>query len=263
MEPKDHSGTKPWLQFYDEGVPPSIEYPSIPLDRLLEEAAAKHPEHPAIIFGGRVGSRVMDSPLTYNQLNDAVNRFAAAMQSLGVKKGDRVAMFMPNCPQLVIAYYGTLRAGGIAVPSNFLYTAKEIENQLNDAGAQIIIALSSFYKMIDSIRGNTQLRHIVVTNVKEYFPPLLRTMFTLLKEKKGGHAVEINNSDDFWFQSLLNKAELPPETVEIKSSDTACLIYTGGTTGIPKGAELTHRNVLSNAIAGSYCPTLGKQKRFQ
>jgi long-chain acyl-CoA synthetase len=146
MEPKAHGRTKPWLQFYDEGVPPSIDYPTIPLDRLLEEAAAKHPENPAIIFGGRVGSRVMDSPMNYHQLNDAVNHFAAAMQKLGVKKGDRVAMFMPNCPQLVIAYYGTLRAGGIAVPSNFLYTAKEIQNQLNDSGAQIISPSALFIK---------------------------------------------------------------------------------------------------------------------
>jgi long-chain acyl-CoA synthetase len=106
--------------------------------------------------------------------------------------------------------------------------------------------------MIDSIRGDTQLRHIVVANIKEYFPPLLRMMFTLLKEKKGGHAVEITNKDDIWFQSLLNDAEPYPEPVETKPDDTACLIYTGGTPGIPKGANLTHRNVLSNAIAGSY-----------
>jgi len=252
MEQRQKSINKPWIQFYDEGVPPSIEYPSIPLDSLLEKAAADHPDNPAIIFGGSVGSKVIDSTMTYRQLNDSVNLFAAAMQSLGVKKGDRVAMFMPNCPQLVIAYYGAMRAGGIAVPSNFLYTAKEIQNQLNDSGAQIIISLSSFYQMIDNIRGNTKLRHIVVTNIKEYFPPLLRMMFTLLKEKKGGHAVKITNPNDIWFKSLLNDAELPLEPVKTIPSDTACLIYTGGTTGIPKGAELTHRNVLSNAIAGSF-----------
>ena len=126
MEAKER--TKPWLRFYDEGVPPSIDYPPVPLDRLLAESAAKHPDHPAIIFGGRLGTRVMDKALSYRQLDDAVNRFAAAMQKLGVKKGDRVAMFMPNCPQLVISIYGTMRAGGIAVPSNFLYSAGEIEH---------------------------------------------------------------------------------------------------------------------------------------
>ena len=155
----------------------SIDYPPIPLDKLLEESAAKHPDHPAIIFGGSIGSKVMDSQLTYRELNDAVNRFAAAVQALGVKKGDRVAIFMPNCPQFVIAYYGAMRAGGIAVPGNFLYTASEIQNLLNDSGAEIIIALSSFYKMIDSVRENTKLRHIVVTNIKEYFPSTLKTTF--------------------------------------------------------------------------------------
>ena len=252
METKEHSGSKPWLKFYDEGVPPSIDYPAVSLDRLLEEAAQKHPNHPAIIFGGSVGSKVLDSVTTYSELNDAVNRFAAAVQKLGVKKGDRVAMFMPNCPQLVIAYYGTMRAGGIAVPSNFLYTGTEIQNQLNDSGAEIIIVLSSFYKMVDAVRGNTMLRHVVVTNVKEHFPPMLKVMFTLLKEKKGGHAVTIENRDDIWFQDLLNGAELPPELAGTGPSDTACLIYTGGTTGIPKGAELSHRNVVSNAVAGGY-----------
>lgn len=252
MESNLNIGTKPWLKYYDEGIPASIDYPPVPLDRLLEESAAKYPDQPAIIFGGRLGSSVMDSSLTYSQLNEAVNRFAAAMQNLGIKKGDRVAMFMPNCPQLVISYYGTLRAGGIAVPCNFLYTAKEIQNQLNDSGAEIIIVLSSFYKMVDSVRENTKLRHIVVTNIKEYFPSFLRFMFTVAKEKKGGHKVELAHEDDIWFQDMLSGAALPPQPVEVKPEDTACLIYTGGTTGIPKGAELTHRNVVSNAVAGSY-----------
>jgi long-chain acyl-CoA synthetase len=252
MEPKKTSARKPWLQFYDEGVPASIDYPQVPLDRLLAESAAKHPDHPAIIFGAALGSRVMDKALSYRQLEDAANRFAAAMQKLGVKKGDRVAMFMPNCPQLVIAYYGTLRAGGIAVPSNFLYSADEMEHQLNDAGAEIVVTLSSFYKKLDGIRANTRLQHIVVTNIKEYFPPLLRLLFTLVREQKEGHRVELTSGDDLWLQSLLSQAKPTPEPVEVRPEDTACLIYTGGTTGVPKGAELSHRNVLSNAMAANY-----------
>jgi long-chain acyl-CoA synthetase len=252
METKAQTGTKPWLQFYDEGVPATIEYPPVPLDHLLAESAAKHPDHPAIIFGAAVGSRIMDKAMSYRQLDDAVNRFATAMQKLGVKKGDRVAMFMPNCPQLVIAYYGTMRAGGIAVPSNFLYTAEEIEHQLNDAGAEITVTLSSYYHKLHGIRAHTKLRHIVVTNIKEYFPPLLRLLFTVAKEKKEGHRVELLSEDDFWFQPLLNTSAPTPKPVEVEPEDTACLIYTGGTTGVPKGAQLTHRNVVSNAIAGSY-----------
>ena len=251
MEKQNQNQIKPWLKYYDEGVPASIEYPPVSLDQLLEKSAAEFPDQPAIIFGGSLGSMVLDKALTYRELNDAVNRFAAAMQSLGVKKGDRVAIFMPNCPQLVISYYGTMRAGGIAVPCNFLYTAKEIQNQLNDSGAEIIVALSTFYEMVDSVRENTQLRHIVVTNVKEYFPSFLKFMFTVAKEKKGGHRATVTNKNDIWFLDLLGNAQLPPAPVEKVPEDTACLIYTGGTTGIPKGAELTHRNVVSNAVAGS------------
>ena len=252
MDAKDHTGQKPWLRYYDEGVPTSIDYPPHALDKLLEVSAAKFPEQPAMIFGGRLGSQVLDKPLTYRQLNDSVNRFAAGVQELGINKGDRVAIFMPNCPQLVISYYGTLRAGGIAVPCNFLYTANEIQNQLNDSGAEVIVALSTFYKMIDSVRENTKLRHIVVTNVKEYFPGFLKFMFTIAKEKKDGHKVALSTDKDIWFQDLLRDARLPPLLVDKGPADTACLIYTGGTTGIPKGAELTHRNVVSNAVAGSY-----------
>jgi long-chain acyl-CoA synthetase len=252
MEPKPTSGTKPWHQFYDAGVPATIDYPQVPLDQLLAEAAAKHPDHPALIFGAAVGSRVMDKALSYRQLNDAVNRFAAAMQKLGVEKGDRVAMFLPNCPQLVIAYYGTMRAGAIAVPGNFLYTADEIRHELNDAGAKIVATLSCYYNKIHSIRAHTGLRHIIVTNVKEYFPTLLRVLFTVAREKKEGHRVQLASGDDMWLQTLLREVSPPPKPVTVGFEDTACLIYTGGTTGVPKGAELSHRNVVSNAVAGSY-----------
>ncbi|MFC2030909.1 AMP-binding protein, partial [Chloroflexota bacterium] len=221
MEPMETSVSKPWLQFYDEGVPPSLDYPQVPLDRLLEESAAKHPDHPAIIFGAAVGSRVMDKTLSYRQLDDAVNRFAAAIQRLGVNRGDRVAMFMPNCPQLVIAYYGTMRAGGIAVPSNFMYTDVEMEHQLNDAGAEIVVTLSSFYRRIHGIRGHTSLRHVIVTNIKEYFPTLLRVLFTLARERKEGHRVELANEDDIWFQPLLSETALEPMPVEVGFDDTA------------------------------------------
>jgi long-chain acyl-CoA synthetase len=251
MNTNDESKARPWLRFYDEGVPSSIEYPDVPLDRLLARTAARYPDQPAIIFGARVGSRVMDRALSYRQLDDAVNRFAAGMQKLGVKKGERVAMFLPNCPPLVIAIYGAMRAGAVAVPCNFLYTADEIEHQLNDAGAEIVVTLSSFYEMLHGVRSNTVLRHIVVTNVKEYFPPLLRLLFTLAREKKEGHRVALMSQDDIWFQSLLSESPLPPEPVDVEPEDTACLIYTGGTTGVPKGAQLLHRNLVSNALAGA------------
>ena len=183
--------TKPWLQHYDDGVPASIDYPRVSLDALLAASAARNPEHPALIFGARAGSRVMDRAMTYGQLDEAVNQFAAGLQELDVKKGDRVALMLPNCPQFVIAFYGILRAGAIAVPCNFLYAADEIEHQLNDARAEIVVLPSPYYRMVHGIQDRMNTRHIVVANIKESFPPLLRLLFTLAKEKKGGH--RINN----------------------------------------------------------------------
>jgi long-chain acyl-CoA synthetase len=241
---------KPWLRFYDQGVPSSLEYPDVPLDQLLADSAAGHPDSTAIIFGARVGSHIMDTKLSYGQLDGAVDRFASSLQELGVRRGDRVAIIMPNCPQFVISFYGTLRAGAIASPHNFLYTADELEHLLNESGAEIAVVLSPYYQRVHSIRARTQLRHIIVTNIKEQFPPLLRFLFTLTREKKGGHRVELAQAEDVWFQALLAAATERLEPAEVASEDTACLLFTGGTTGVPKGAQLTHRNLVTNAVAG-------------
>ena len=186
---------KPWLRFYDEGVPATIDYPEIRLDQLLADSAAKHPEQQAIIFGARVGSRILDSALSYQQLDETVGQLAGSLQHLDVGPGDRVAIIMPNCPQFVIAYFAILRAGGIAVPCNFLYSASELEHQLADAGAEVAIVLSPYYGRVHSIRRGAGLRHVIVTNIKEYFPSLLRLLFTLTKEKKGGHRTSLASPD--------------------------------------------------------------------
>jgi long-chain acyl-CoA synthetase len=241
---------RPWFAFYDEGVPRSIDYPPVPIDRLLAQSAARAPDCAAIIFGGRVGRRVIDRPISFRQLDEAVTRFAAALQRLGVRRGDRVAIYMVNCPQFVIAFYGALRAGAVAVPCNPLYVAEELEHQVQDAGAQVVVALSAFYPTVNRIREAAGVRHVIVANVKEYFPPLLHLLFTLAKERKGGHRVALASPDDRWFQELLaEKGEL--QRVDVSTHDTACLLYTGGTTGVPKGAQLTHRNLIHNALAGN------------
>ncbi len=240
---------KPWLKHYDEGVPPTIDYPQIPLDRLLTDSAAKHPNHTAIIFGAAVGSRVMDAPLTYGQLDDLVNRFAASLQAMGVKKGDRVAIMLPNCPQFVIAAYAVWRIGGIVVCCNPLYMPREIEHLLNDSGTETIVVMSSLYERVKSVRAETPLKRVIVTNIKEYFPGLLKFLFTLGKEKKEGHKADISgDADTYWFQDLVRGASRKPLPVEIAPEQVSTLIYTGGTTGVPKGAQLTHHNLVSNAI---------------
>jgi long-chain acyl-CoA synthetase len=245
---------KPWLKHYDEGVPTTIEYPRIPLDQLLTQAATKYPEYTATVFGSMVGSRLMDATLTYRQLNDAVDRFAAGLQQMAVGKGDRVAIMLPNCPQFVIAAYAAWRIGGIVVCCNPLYVAREVEHLVNDSGAETFVVMSQFYDRVQSIRPNTDLRRVIVTNIKEYFPSRLRLLFTLAKEKKEGHKVDISgDADTHWFQDVMRNAaangEAKPAPVEVGPEDVSTLIYTGGTTGGPKGAQLTHHNLLSNATA--------------
>ncbi len=146
---------KPWLKHYDEGIPATIDYPTIPLDRLLAESAAKHPQHTATIFGAAIGSRVLDAKLTYRQLDDAVNRLAAGLQKLGVGQGDRVAIMLPNCPQFIITAYAAWRIGGIVVCCNPLYVAREVEHLINDSGAETFVVMSSLYERVKSVRAQT------------------------------------------------------------------------------------------------------------
>ncbi|GAB4442994.1 MAG: long-chain fatty acid--CoA ligase [Anaerolineae bacterium] len=246
--------TKPWHQHYDPGVPPSLEYPAQPVDHFLRQTATKYPDNPALVFGGMaplLGEQ--HHTINYRQLNQLVDAFAAGLQQLGLQKGDRVALYMPNCPQIVIAYYATLRAGGVVVPSNPLYVAREIEHQLKDSGATFAVCLSLMYPNIKQVRRNTKLKHVVVTNIKEYFPGLLRTLFGLAKEKKSGHRVDISgDADTSWFQTVLANAPEAPAPVEISPEDTAVLMYTGGTTGVPKGAQLSHKNIVANAMQAAH-----------
>jgi long-chain acyl-CoA synthetase len=231
---------KPWLKFYEPHVPEHIDYPQTTLPAALEETAHRHPDHPALIFRGK--------RISYQEYNRAVDRFAAALQGLGVEKGDRVAIHLPNCPQFPISYYAVLRTGGIVVPCNPIYTAREMKHQLVDSGAEVIVTLSAMYPLIRQIRADTSIRHVVVAKVKTYFPPHLKLLFTLLLEKKGGHRVDISaDPNTYWFGDLLAQAPVRPQPVEIAGDDTAVLMYTGGTTGVSKGAQLTHNNIYVNA----------------
>ncbi len=239
---------KPWYKHYDDWVPASMDYPRIPLDGMLREAAAKHPGTTATIFGARVGKRLMDAPLSYGQLDALVDRFAAGLQRMGVRQGDRVAIMLPNCPQFVIAAYGTWRAGGIVVCCNPLYVGREVEHLVKDSGTETFVVMSSLYERLKGIRATTGLKRAIVTNIKEYFPPVLKVLFSLAKEKKEGHRVDISgDADTLWFQDVLRTAPEHPAAVEVAPEDVSTLIYTGGTTGSPKGAQLTHRNLVSNA----------------
>jgi len=237
-----------WHQHYDPGVPISLEYPPYPVDYFLRETAKNHPNQTALIFGGLVPVLgELHQTMTYQKLDHLVDRFAAGLQKLGLQKGDRVSLYMANCPQFVIAYYGTLRAGGVVVPSNPLYVSREIEHLLNDSRAKFAVVMSLLYNNVKAIQAETSLEHVIVTNIKEYFSGLLRFLFTLTKEKEG-HRVDITrDANTTWFQDFLAAAPQKPQPVDLSPEDTAMLMYTGGTTGVPKGAQLTHANLVANA----------------
>ena len=243
---------KPWLNEYDSGVPASIEYPRVPVHQFLLDSAAKYPDKTALIYGNVVepmGNMLMDTTTSYGQLLELTQRFAAALQQVGVQKGDRVAIHLPNCPQFVIAYYATLMIGGIVVPCNPQYVPRELEHQFNDSGATVAVTLSLTYPLVKQIRDKTQIQHVIVTNIKEYFPGLLKFLFTVAKEKKEGHFQDISgDANTYWFQDVLLQAPAQPDPVEVTLEDTGVLMYTGGTTGISKGAQLTHRNLVANAL---------------
>ncbi len=241
---------KIWLKHYPPGVPETIEYPEMALQGLLEESVSRFPRNTAIIFPGAFDDERL---VSYKELDEKSNRLANALIDMGVKKGDRVALLMPNCPQFVISYYAVLKVGGIVVATNPLYSPREIEFQLNDCGAETIICLSLFYKTVMGVKDRTKLKNIVVTNIKEYLPPYSRKMFVAFMERQEGHRVRIPKVPNIHkFQDLLRRFDATSPSVAVGPEDVAMFQYTGGTTGISKAAVATHRNVLANVFQMRY-----------
>jgi long-chain acyl-CoA synthetase len=185
--------------------------------------------------------------MSYQTLQRLANRFASALQRLGLTPGMRVSVHLPNCPQFLIAYYGILKAGGIVVPFNPLYVEGEIARQLRDSGAEIAVTLDLFYPRIAAIRHNTNVRDIVITRINDYFPPHLRLIYPL-KARREGHYITIPRAKDVHRLHVLLDEPSHPLAQRIDPQGPAVLLYTGGTTGIPKGAVLTHRNLVSNTL---------------
>jgi long-chain acyl-CoA synthetase len=232
---------KPWLAHYDKGVPQTIEYPKAPLFHFLEEAARKYPDRACTIFKGAV--------ISYKEMNAQTNAMAAALVEMGVKKGDRVGIFMPNLPQFVVAYYGILKAGGVVVAVNPTYPVDEVVFPVNDANIEVMFTLSRFYDKLKEARKKSCLKKVIVSNIKEALPPVLRLLFTLAKEKKEGDRLDGLESGDVWMQDLLKKhSGAPKPNVDVTPDDTALFQYSGGTTGVPKGAVAMHRNVVANTL---------------
>ena len=238
---------KPWFKYYDKGVPTSLTYPDKPLYAFLEESAAKYPDKPAIHFKPS-HQGFAKSSLTYRQVNELTDRMAAALAALGVKKGDRVAIFMPNIPQFVIAYYGILKAGAVVVASNPTYTDRELEHQLKDSGAKVILCMSRFYDTVKRVLPHTDIKTVIVTNIKDYMSGLLRILFSLAKEKKSGDRVTLMPGHLSFIDLLAQYSPTQRPKVTVTGNDSALFQYSGGTTGVPKAAVALHRNLVANTL---------------
>ena len=225
-----------------------VEVPRISLHGLLTQAAKKFGKKTALLYQG--------SSVTYSELDDQSSRFATGLLELGLKQGDRVGVFCPNIPQFVISYFGILKAGGIVVPCSPLYKERELEAQLRDSGAKIVVATNDvvrgndLYASLEGCRGRLPLSHVVAASVTDYLPGVKRALAGLAKVKN------VKRADTIGFVDLVSRSKPIEQPAEVEpAEDVAVLQYTGGTTGVSKGAMLTHHNLVSAAeIAATTLP---------
>ena len=237
-----------WKLQYEKGVPHTVEIPDMPLYRLLDETAALYPNNPAVHFllkylkfGFEIGSK-----MTYAELKRTTDRFAAALYKLGVRQGDRVALMMPNIPQQIIAYFGALKAGATIVNINPTYTPREVLHLIKDSGAKTIVTLSGLHSRIEEVRMQTDLKDIILTDIVDSMAWLWRTLAARQVRSTGMMADVPPAPHIHDFYTLIRQAPTTPPTVTYSPDDVILLQYTGGTTGLPKAAMLTQRNLISN-----------------
>src|SRR5262249_13559594 len=241
MDPLQSYLAKPWLKFYEPDMPSSVQFEPRPAYELFDEASSQWPGRDALIFYGR--------GITYRELRDAIDRLACALADLGVKKGDRVALYLVNSPQFIIAYFAALKCGAAVTSISPLYTSHEVRYQLEDSGARTVVCQDLLYEKV--AKCGAPLDAVIVTSVGEYLPPLQRLLrqtplARLFPEAHLGppHTHPAANSP--CLQDLLKKSPPRPPNVSIDPrTDLAALPYTGGTTGHPKGVMLTHANMVA------------------
>jgi len=242
---------RPWTRHYEQGVPAQLNIPDHPLTWLLDQTVSRYPGQTAFIYYG--------TKLTYARFSSLANRFAIGLQRLGIKKGDRVAIALPNIPQYPIAFYGALRAGAVVVSTNPLYTEREMQHQLADSGARIVVMLDIFYPIVRTVRAHTALEHIIITSPTDYLSPMLQRLYPfsqlrahhpkpLLTEKELHRDKMLHVMSDMLGSHTKGGIEVFNLPVRASGDDLAVLQYTGGTTGLSKGAMLTHRNLLANVL---------------
>ena len=225
-----------WLKHYEAGVPATLSYPKVPVYHFLEENARQFPHHAAVL----VAAKNFSSVLTYRRIEHLANRFANGLIWLGIKPGDRVAVQLPNLPQFIVGFYGALKAGAVIVPTNPLYKAHDLSTVLKDSGARAILTLPRFMPALSEVVAGTGLESIIVTEPYDFFPfPWKQLAWWRFRK-------ELRPAGGLRLPVLLRSASPRPPGVKVTPDDLAVLQYTGGTTGVPKGAMLTHRNLVAN-----------------
>jgi long-chain acyl-CoA synthetase len=225
-----------WHRAYDPEVPPSIDYETITLGGALRRAGRDYSESVALVMMGR--------RITYRELDQLVDRFATALADLGIQKGDKVAIILPNVPQIVVAAFAVMRLGAVVVMNNPLYTERELEHQLNDSGSKMVICLDLLVPRLVSLRERTGIREIIACHIRDYLPFPAKQLFPFVKRDM--HRKIDPREGVVEFADLVKKYPASPPETEISFGDVASLQYTGGTTGVSKGAMLTHGNLSCN-----------------
>lgn len=233
---------KPWLNLYPNEIPANLEYSRTTIHESLIHTAEKYPNKIAIHF--------MGNELTYKKLYETSHHLACYLQSLGIVKGDRVAIMLPNIPQAVISYFAILMAGGIVVQTNPLYMERELEYQMKDSGTKVIITLDMLYPRVCKVMPRTELSHIIVTAIKDYLPFPKNLLYPSIQKKQTGLDVMVRHEGNtHLFTQILKQKVGKLTNPECNfEEDIAILQYTGGTTGFPKGVMLTHKNLVSNTV---------------
>jgi long-chain acyl-CoA synthetase len=225
-----------WHKAYDPQVPPSIAYENITLNDALERSARNYPDQVALVMMGK--------KISYRELNALVNRFAAALRDLGMKKGDKVAILLPNIPQGFIACYAAFRLGGVVVMTNPLYTERELEHQLKDSDSTVAISLDLLVPRILKLKESTGVRTVIACHIRDYLPFPAKQLFPIIK--KDMHRKTDPREGVYDFLDLIRKYPVDVSPSEVTFNDLAALLYTGGTTGVSKGVMLTHGNLSTN-----------------
>jgi len=232
---KSPYASKPWLKHYDPGVPATIQYHQTPLHKMLENSVREFPYNTALIFEGY--------RVNYTELYVMVKKFASFLSSIGVKKGDVVAILLPNMIQTVVAYYATINIGGIVAMCNPLYSDRELEYQFNDSGAKVLVCLDLLANRMIKLRSVTGIKHIIYASIGDYLPFPKNILFPLVAKKNNMKADVYPAPDVYHFKHCIKVSEPNPPQVDISFDDVVAYQYTGGTTGVSKGAILTHRNL--------------------